>query len=257
MRYPAGVLDHPRSDTPPVSPSATPRRQSGEAPDRVLRRFAEAEEHMVITGRSNRVRKTATDLGIIGIECDASAPASVEAFAAQLGDGADVLVNMAGANTDLTGPTEIVERPRGAMEHQPIGESAHRGTDHLGPTRPPPPRQCGDQCRLDRRRIRLTLLRRGQSRPGRPIGGSFGRTGAERNDGQRRFTRLHRRHRLLPGHTHRRTPRTVDRNHPRQTPGPPRRRGRPHRIPGPPRPPHHRPTLTAELDATPAATPPG
>ncbi|MEU4843064.1 SDR family NAD(P)-dependent oxidoreductase [Nocardia testacea] len=69
----------------------------------VAQRFSEAGEHVVITGRSDRVRETAAELGVTGIECDASEPASVEAFAGQLGDNVDVLVNMAGGNTDLTG----------------------------------------------------------------------------------------------------------------------------------------------------------
>ncbi|MGF6888604.1 3-oxoacyl-[acyl-carrier protein] reductase [Nocardia sp. GAS34] len=71
----------------------------------VAQRFSESGEHVVITGRSYRVRETAAELGITGIECDASDPASIEAFAAQLGDSVDVLVNMAGGNTDLIGPT--------------------------------------------------------------------------------------------------------------------------------------------------------
>ncbi|MFI9536158.1 SDR family NAD(P)-dependent oxidoreductase [Nocardia fusca] len=70
----------------------------------VARRFSELGEHVVITGRSDRVRETAAELGVTGIECDASEPASVDAFAAQLGDRVDVLINMAGGNVDLAGP---------------------------------------------------------------------------------------------------------------------------------------------------------
>ncbi|MGA6205343.1 SDR family NAD(P)-dependent oxidoreductase [Nocardia testacea] len=71
---------------------------------KVAQRFSEAGEDVVITGRSDRVRETAAELGVTGIECDAGDPASVEAFAARLGDSVDVLVNMAGGNTDLVGP---------------------------------------------------------------------------------------------------------------------------------------------------------
>lgn len=71
----------------------------------VAQRFSESGEHVVITGRSDRVRETAAALGVVGIECDASEPASVEAFAEQFGGGVDVLVNMAGGNADLVGPT--------------------------------------------------------------------------------------------------------------------------------------------------------
>lgn len=70
----------------------------------VAQRFCELGDRVVITGRSDRVRKTAADLGITGVECDASEPASVEAFAARLDDGVDVLVNMAGGNADLVAP---------------------------------------------------------------------------------------------------------------------------------------------------------
>ncbi|MDR7167376.1 3-oxoacyl-[acyl-carrier protein] reductase [Nocardia kruczakiae] len=70
----------------------------------VAQRFCESGERVVITGRSDRVRQTAAELGVDGIECDASEPVSVEAFAARLGDAVDVLVNMAGGNTDLIGP---------------------------------------------------------------------------------------------------------------------------------------------------------
>lgn len=70
----------------------------------VAQRFSESAERVVITGRSDRVRETADELGVIGIECDASDPASVEAFAERIDSDVDVLVNMAGGNTDLLGP---------------------------------------------------------------------------------------------------------------------------------------------------------
>ncbi|MEV0248495.1 SDR family oxidoreductase [Nocardia sp. NPDC050712] len=70
----------------------------------LARRFHESGDRVVITGRSARVRETAAELGVTGIECDASEPASVETFAAELDGEVDVLVNMAGGNTDLTAP---------------------------------------------------------------------------------------------------------------------------------------------------------
>ncbi|MBB5911308.1 3-oxoacyl-[acyl-carrier protein] reductase [Nocardia transvalensis] len=68
----------------------------------VARRFAGLGERVVVTGRSERVHRTASELGVEGIECDATDPASVEDLAARLGPSVDVLVNMAGGNTDFT-----------------------------------------------------------------------------------------------------------------------------------------------------------
>ncbi|BCK57634.1 SDR family NAD(P)-dependent oxidoreductase [Nocardia wallacei] len=70
----------------------------------VAQRFAELGEQVVITGRSDRVERTAAELGVVGIRCDATDPASVENFAAQVGPSVDVLVNMAGGNADFSGP---------------------------------------------------------------------------------------------------------------------------------------------------------
>ncbi|MEU8895685.1 SDR family oxidoreductase [Nocardia sp. NPDC048505] len=70
----------------------------------VARRFADTGAEVVITGRSGRVHETAAELGVTGIECDAGDPAGVESFAARLAGGVDVLVNMAGGNSDLTAP---------------------------------------------------------------------------------------------------------------------------------------------------------
>ncbi|WP_280399099.1 SDR family NAD(P)-dependent oxidoreductase [Nocardia carnea] len=70
---------------------------------RVARRFAESGDAVVITGRSaERLQQAVEELGVRGIVCDAGSPAEVERFAESVGDAVDVLVNMAGGNTDLT-----------------------------------------------------------------------------------------------------------------------------------------------------------
>lgn len=70
---------------------------------RVARKFAEAGDEVVITGRSTvRLRQAAEELGVRGIVCDAGVPTAVERFAESVGSEVDVLVNMAGGNTDIT-----------------------------------------------------------------------------------------------------------------------------------------------------------
>ncbi|MEU2040311.1 SDR family NAD(P)-dependent oxidoreductase [Nocardia niwae] len=81
---------------------------SGGIGRRVAQRFAEGGADVVITGRSpERVEQAARELGVRGIVCDAGDPAAVERFAESVGPAVDVLVNMAGGNTDLaTGGAE-------------------------------------------------------------------------------------------------------------------------------------------------------
>ncbi|MGW5379684.1 SDR family NAD(P)-dependent oxidoreductase [Nocardia sp. NPDC003999] len=75
---------------------------SGGIGRRVAQRFAEGGADVVITGRSKeRVERAAQELGVRGIVCDAAIPTEVERFAESVGPEVDVLVNMAGGNTDL------------------------------------------------------------------------------------------------------------------------------------------------------------
>ncbi|MGK8508186.1 SDR family NAD(P)-dependent oxidoreductase [Nocardia asiatica] len=72
----------------------------------VVQRFAAAGDFVVFTGRDHdQVERTADELGATGIRCDSADPADVQRLAGQLGPTVDVLVNMAGANTDLGRPT--------------------------------------------------------------------------------------------------------------------------------------------------------
>lgn len=68
----------------------------------IAARFVADGDSVVITGRTlATLEDVARELGARGIRCDASSVADVEALVAQLGDCVDVLINMAGGNTDL------------------------------------------------------------------------------------------------------------------------------------------------------------
>ena len=69
----------------------------------VAARFLAGGDTVFITGRNaGRVADTAAEIGAKPIPADASDPAQVARMAAELGDDLDVLVNMAGGNTDFT-----------------------------------------------------------------------------------------------------------------------------------------------------------
>ena len=69
----------------------------------VAARFLADGDTVFITGRNaGRVADTAAEIGAKPVPADASDPAQVARMAAELGDDLDVLVNMAGGNTDFT-----------------------------------------------------------------------------------------------------------------------------------------------------------
>ena len=69
----------------------------------VAARFLGDGDTVFITGRNaGRVAGTAAEIGAKPIPADASDPAQVARMAGELGDDLDVLVNMAGGNTDFT-----------------------------------------------------------------------------------------------------------------------------------------------------------
>jgi 3-oxoacyl-[acyl-carrier protein] reductase len=71
----------------------------------VAARFLAEGDTVFITGRSaGRVADTAAEIGAKPIPGDATDPEQVARMAAELGDDLDVLVNMAGGNTDFTAP---------------------------------------------------------------------------------------------------------------------------------------------------------
>jgi 3-oxoacyl-[acyl-carrier protein] reductase len=65
-------------------------------------RFRRDGDEVVITGRREDVlAKTAADLGVRGVVCDATDPAQVQRLLGELPEQVDVLVNNAGGNTDF------------------------------------------------------------------------------------------------------------------------------------------------------------
>jgi NAD(P)-dependent dehydrogenase (short-subunit alcohol dehydrogenase family) len=71
----------------------------------VAARFGAGGDTVIITGRdSARLADAAAEIGARPIGCDATDPGQVARMAAELGDDLDVLVNMAGGNTDFTRP---------------------------------------------------------------------------------------------------------------------------------------------------------
>lgn len=71
----------------------------------VAARFSAAGDTVIITGRdAGRLADTAREIGARAVACDATDPGQVRRMAAEAGAGLDVLVNMAGGNTDFTRP---------------------------------------------------------------------------------------------------------------------------------------------------------
>jgi NAD(P)-dependent dehydrogenase (short-subunit alcohol dehydrogenase family) len=71
----------------------------------VAARFRAAGDAVVITGRdTDRLTAAATEIGVRPIACDATDPRQVARLADELGADLDVLVNMAGGNTDFGPP---------------------------------------------------------------------------------------------------------------------------------------------------------
>ncbi|HEY7279229.1 MAG TPA: SDR family oxidoreductase [Trebonia sp.] len=69
----------------------------------VAARFSAAGDTVIITGRApGRLADTALEVGARAIACDATDPGQVQRMAAEVGAALDVLVNMAGGNTDFT-----------------------------------------------------------------------------------------------------------------------------------------------------------
>jgi 3-oxoacyl-[acyl-carrier protein] reductase len=71
----------------------------------VAARFRDGGDSVVITGRNaSRLASTAAEIGAQPLACDATDPDQVARMADELGPNLDVLVNMAGGNTDFTRP---------------------------------------------------------------------------------------------------------------------------------------------------------
>jgi 3-oxoacyl-[acyl-carrier protein] reductase len=73
----------------------------------VAARFRGSGDTVVITGRNDiRLASTSQAIGALPISCDATDPEQVARLAADLGPDLDVLVNMAGGNTDFAPPSQ-------------------------------------------------------------------------------------------------------------------------------------------------------
>ena len=71
----------------------------------VAARFGVAGDTVIITGRdAGRLAATATEIGARPFACDVTDPDQVTRMAGEVGASLDVLVNMAGGNTDFTRP---------------------------------------------------------------------------------------------------------------------------------------------------------
>ncbi|WP_030062397.1 MULTISPECIES: SDR family NAD(P)-dependent oxidoreductase [Streptomyces] len=87
----------------------------------VARRFAEADDHVVIVGRRRAVlEKAAADLGpnVTPLVCDLADPDEVEAVLRELPERIDILVNNAGSRETVVGggPHALLARWRGDFE---------------------------------------------------------------------------------------------------------------------------------------------
>jgi 3-oxoacyl-[acyl-carrier protein] reductase len=71
----------------------------------VAARFRAGGDTVIITGRNTgQLARTAAEIGARPITCDATDPRQVRRMADELGPDLDVVVNMAGGNTDFLQP---------------------------------------------------------------------------------------------------------------------------------------------------------
>jgi 3-oxoacyl-[acyl-carrier protein] reductase len=76
----------------------------------VAARFRAEGDAVVITGRDEgRLKETAAEIGARAVVCDATDPEQVGRLAGELGPDLDVVVNMAGGNTDFTRAADEAE----------------------------------------------------------------------------------------------------------------------------------------------------
>ena len=97
----------------------------------VAARFLADGDTVFITGRNaGRVADTAAEIGAKPIPADASDPAQVARMARELGDDLDVLVNMAGGNTDFTATATPPGGPGGPIaELEAVAAAWHGNLD--------------------------------------------------------------------------------------------------------------------------------
>lgn len=164
--------------------------------------FAQDGDTVFITGRrTGPLEQTASELGssVHAVTCDNSDPKDLKRLQDTLPANVDVVVHCAGGNTDFDRETPsdlstLAAGWRANLESNLLSAVLTTAAvrDRLTPRRP------RHHHRIHRRRQRCRRLRRGQSccrnlehRPGFRIGST-------RNHREHCFSRLHRRHRILP-----------------------------------------------------------
>ena len=97
----------------------------------VAARFLADGDAVFITGRNaGRVADTAAEIGAKPIAGDATDPAQVARMAGEIGDDLDVLVNMAGGNTDFTATAAGPGKPGGPVaELERVAAAWHANLD--------------------------------------------------------------------------------------------------------------------------------
>ena len=140
----------------------------------VAERFGAAGDTVVVTGRDEaRLTEAAASVGARPLRCDHTDPGDVRALATALeADGLDVLVHCAGGNLDLSDPLpdqpdldrpsleQLAERWRANLDLNVV--SAILTTTALEPLLRRG--RLGRHRRLDRRRVRRVVVRRGEGR---------------------------------------------------------------------------------------------
>ena len=96
----------------------------------VAARFLADGDTVFITGRNGaRVADTAAEIGAKPIAGDATNPAQVARIAGDIGDDLDVLVNMAGGNTDFTATATAAEPGGAVAELERVAAAWHANLD--------------------------------------------------------------------------------------------------------------------------------
>ena len=188
----------------------------------VAARFLGNGDTVFITGRNaGRLADTAAEIGAKPIAGDATNPAQVARIAGDIGDDLDVLVNMAGGNTDFTaaaagpgGPVAELERVAAAWHANldaNLLSAVLTTTAVLGKLR-----AGGSIVNVGSIGAEYASTSYGAAKAALAAwtAGLFGRGRRPGADRQRHLAGLHRRDRLLPRQAHRGADGHADQGHP-------------------------------------------